>query len=150
MKTGETMSRKNPFSVTIGSDFAPPPTAPPSLNSGADVQNQITRLTNAAQQYLKNGQSALAFDSLMEAYLLDPLDARVVSCEKAVLPAWENYRRQHAIGTAPTRVSDDERLARLKAEREAQRTAKERQMWEQASSKPRFFGNKETPSSTKR
>lgn len=150
MKPGETMSRKNPFSVTIGSDFAPPPTAPPSLNSGLDVQNQITRLTNAAQQYLKNGQSALAFDSLMEAYLLDPLDARVVSCEKAVLPAWENYRRQHAIGTAPTRVSDDERLARLKAERGAQRTAKERQMWEQASSKPRFFGTKENPSSTKR
>ncbi|MBP1658232.1 MAG: hypothetical protein H6Q31_2833 [Bacteroidetes bacterium] len=138
MKTGDTTPRKSPFSVTIGSDFAPPPTAPPSLNSGVDVQTQITKLTTAAQQYLKNGQSA------------DPLDARVVSCEKAVLPAWENYRRQHAIGTVPTKVSDDERLARLKAEREAQRTAKERQMWEQASSKPRFFGNKETPPSTKR
>lgn len=150
MKTGDRTSRRNPLSVTIGSDFAPPPTAPPSLNAGADVQGQIARLTNAAQQYLKNGQSALAFDSLMEAYLLDPLDARVVSCEKMVLPAWENYRRQHALGTAPAKVSDDERLARLKAEREAQRTAKERQMWEQASSTPRIFGNKETPSSTRR
>jgi len=150
MKTGDTISRRNPLSVTIGSDFAPPPTAPPSLNAGVDVQAQIGKLTSAAQSYLKNGQSALAFDSLMEAYLLDPLDARVVNCEKAVLPAWENYRRQHALGTTPTKVSDDERLARLKAEREAQRTARERQIWEQASSKPRIFGTKDTPPAPKR
>jgi len=150
MKTGDDAPRKKPLSVTIDSDFAPPPTATPSFNSGVDVQTQITKLTNSAQHYLKNGQSALAFDSLMEAYLLDPLDARVVSCEKAVLPAWENYRKQHAVSTAPAKVSDDERLARLKAEREVQRTAKERQMWEQASSTPRIFGNRETPSSNKR
>lgn len=150
MKTGDMINRKQPLSVTIGADFAPPLSAPPSLNAGVDVQGQITKLTNAAQQYLKNGQSALAFDSLMEAYLLDPLNERVVSCEKAVLPAWESYRKQHAVGAVPAKLSDDERLARLKAQREAQRTAKERQMWEQASSKPRIFGNREIPSSPKR
>jgi hypothetical protein len=142
--------RKQPLSVTIGTGFAPPLSAPPPLNAGVDVQGQVAKLTNAAQQYLKNGQSALAFDSLMEAYLLDPLNERVVSCEKAVLPAWESYRKQHAVGAVPAKLSDDERIARLKAQREAQRTAKERQMWELASSKPRIFGNKETPSTPKR
>ena len=142
MKTGDTAPRKKALSVTIGPDLASPHSAVQSSANRVDVQNQITKLTNAAQQYLKSGQSALAFDSLMEAYLLDPLDARVISCEKAVLPAWENYRKQHTSVITPEKTSDDARLARLKAEREAQRTAKERQMWEQASSKPRMFGKK--------
>ncbi len=150
MKTGDMAPRNKPLSVTIGPDFAAPLSASQSPNAPVEMQNQIGKLTNAAQHYLKSGQSALAFDSLMEAYLLDPLDARVLSCEKAVLPAWENYRQQHAGSAVASKSGDEVRLARLKAEREIQRSAKERQMWEQASSKPRTFGNKEIPPSIKR
>jgi hypothetical protein len=132
---------KNPLGITIGSNFAPPPTQRGGSPFSADPGAQITKLTNAAQQYLTNGQSALAFDSLMEAYLIDPLDPRVISCEQAVLPAWEKYRTDGiaaAATTPPARMSDDERLARLKAEREAKRSAIERRVWEQASSAPRL------------
>lgn len=139
MKTVDMSKRNKPLSVTIGADFASPTASP------VDIQNQIIKLTNAAQQYLKNGQSALAFDSLMEAYLLDPLNPHVLSCEKSVLPAWENYRQQHSAAPAAQKVNDGDRLTRLKAEKEAQRLAKERQMWEQASRTPRIFGDKRPP-----
>lgn len=139
MKTGDMSQRNKPLSVTIGADFGSP------KSSNVDIQNQIVKLTTSAQQYLKNGQSALAFDSLMEAYLLDPLNPHVLSCEKSVLPAWENYRRQHSSAPGIPKVSDGDRLARLKAEKEAQRIAKERQMWEQASRAPRILGNQRSP-----
>lgn len=132
---------KKPLSVTIGSDFGRiGATATPSK----DIQSQIIRLTGAAEQYLKRGQSALAFDSLMEAYLLDPLNPLVVSCEKNVLPAWEAFRNKQTAASAPTPVlNDEQRLARLKAEREALRQEKERKVWEQASRTPGLASHKQ-------
>lgn len=134
MALGDTPRDRKSLSVTIGADFGKVggPATP-----GKDVQSQITRLTGAAEQYLKRGQSALAFDTLMEAYLLDPLNPLVVSCEKNVLPAWEAFRnKQHSTPVTSPPMTDEQRLARLKAEREAVRHEKERKVWEQASRSP--------------
>jgi hypothetical protein len=151
MKSTDGSTHKNPLGITVGAHLAPPPTAKIGSSIYADTNAQINKLTNAAQQYLANGQSALAFDSLMEAYLIDPLDQRVISCEQAVLPAWEKYRTDGIKAAGPpAKMSDEERLTRLKAEREARRTAIERRVWEQASGTPRLSGLPGMPPTEKR
>lgn len=147
MATSNAPRDKRPLSVTIGSDFGKiGATAAPSQ----DVQSQITRLTGAAEQYLKRGQNALAFDSLMEAYLLDPLNPLVVSCEKNVLPAWEAFRNKQTPVSAPVAaMTDEQRLARLKAEREVLRQEKERKVWEQASRSSGFSSQDQASTPTK-
>jgi hypothetical protein len=152
MKSRDGSLNKSPLGVTIGRDFAPPPTAKAGSPFYGDTGAQITRLTNAAQQYLTNGQSALAFDSLMEAYLIDPLDPRVIACERSVLPAWEKYRTDGiaAATGAPQRMSDEDRLTRLKAERDAKRSAIERRMWDQASGAPPISNTPGIPPTGKR
>lgn len=150
MKSRDIPPKRKVLGITIGKDFAPPPTARrPRPRTAAD-EAAITRLTEAAHLYLDHGESALAFDSLMEAYIIDPLDARVLACEKAVLPAWEEFKRtgRRPAATPPAtpapsplaRPLEDEksRLARLKSERESRRTAVERQMWERASGTSRL------------
>lgn len=147
MMMGNAPRDKKGLSVTIGSDFGK--VGAPDASS-KDVQSQITRLTGAAEQYLKRGQSALAFDSLMEAYLLDPLNPLVVSCEKNVLPAWEAFRnKQTSAPTPAAAMTDEERLTRLKAEREAVRQEKERKVWEQASRSPGITPQKHAAPPTK-
>jgi hypothetical protein len=88
----------------------------------------------------------------MEAYLIDPLDPRVITCEQAILPAWEKYRTEGiaAAAATPAKMSDEERLTRLKAEREARRTAIERRVWEQASGAPRLSSPPGVPPLEKR
>jgi hypothetical protein len=131
MMTSDSSQGRKSFGVTIGPEFGSIGKSDP-LSKELDVQ--ITRLTGAAEQYLKRGQSALAFDSLMEAYLLDPLNPHVVSCEKDVLPAWEAFRNKQSVPTGtPGQMNDEQRLSKLKAEREVLRQAKERKVWEQAS-----------------
>jgi hypothetical protein len=131
MMASNSSRERKPFSVTIGPEFGKIGKSEPLSK---DLESQITRLTGAAEQYLQRGQSALAFDSLMEAYLLDPLNPRVVSCEKNVLPAWEAFRnKQSSVPASVAPMTDEQRLSRLKAEREVVRQAKERKVWEQAS-----------------
>jgi hypothetical protein len=89
MNAENSSNRKKPLSVTIGNDFGKPATAGAPLTP-QDAEARIVRLTSNAQNYLKRGQSALAFDTLMEAYLLDPVHPLVISCEQAVLPAWRH------------------------------------------------------------
>jgi hypothetical protein len=144
MNAENSSNRKKPLSVTIGNDFGKPATAGAPLTP-QDAEARIVRLTSSAQNYLKRGQSALAFDTLMEAYLLDPVHPLVISCEHAVLPAWETFRKQQIMSSGVPPATDDERLARLKAEKEMQRREKERQIWSQASQAPRLFTNKTAP-----
>jgi hypothetical protein len=144
MNSENSSNRKKPLSVTIGNDFGKPAT------TGAPITHQeaeahIVRLTSTAQSYLKRGQSALAFQTLMEAYLLDPVHPLVISCEKNVLPAWETFRKQQIMSGGGPPATDDERLARLKANKDTQRREKERQTWDQASRTPRLFTNKTAP-----
>ena len=85
---------KRYLSVTVGSEFRngirafgvePQATA-------KEIQNRIRRLTSAAENFLENGAYKNAFESLMKAYLLDPLSPFVIACERTVLPAWERTR----------------------------------------------------------
>ncbi len=149
MNAENSSNRKRPLSVTIGNDFGKPATTGAPLTP-QNAETHIVRLTSNAQNYLKRGQSALAFDTLMEAYLLDPLHPLVISCEKAVLPAWEIFRKQQITSAGAPPATDDERLARLKAEKDTQRREKERQIWDQASQAPRLFTNKAAPPQGKR
>lgn len=88
-----------PLSITVGPQFAD------GIKSSEDdprltpdeIHAKIRFLTNMADQYLESGSSDKAFDSLMKAYLLDPLSPYVVATEKTVLPAWEHHRVQNSI-----------------------------------------------------
>ena len=82
------------LSVTVGAEFKggvkgkdEKPTPTPK-----EIQSRIRRLTSAAENFLETGAYKNAFESLMKAYLLDPMSPFVVACEKTVLPAWERSR----------------------------------------------------------
>jgi hypothetical protein len=85
---------KRYLSVTVGSEFRNgirPFGSEPQV-SAKEIQNRIRRLTSAAENFLENGAYKNAFESLMKAYLLDPLSPFVIACEQTVLPAWERAR----------------------------------------------------------
>jgi hypothetical protein len=92
-----------------------------------------------AEALLSRGLSENAFDSLMKAYLLDPLAPEVLSCEKRVLPVWEMVRNQRGPGllSQPGSVilqGDPERIEVLKKQKADERLEREREMWRDASS----------------
>jgi tetratricopeptide (TPR) repeat protein len=72
-----------------------------------DIHTSIRSLTNLANQYLEIGSSDQAFDSLMRAYLLDPLSPYVIATEKNVLPVWEHNRGQRGLTAARPDSSND-------------------------------------------
>ena len=82
------------LSVTVGSEFRSgvKPFGNEPQASAKEIQNRIRRLTSAAENFLENGAYKNAFESLMKAYLPDPLSPYVVACERTVLPAWERAR----------------------------------------------------------
>ena len=85
---------KRYLSVTVGSEFRDGirPFGVEPRASAKEIQNRIRRLTSAAENFLENGAYKNAFESLMKAYLLDPLSPFVIACERTVLPAWERAR----------------------------------------------------------
>lgn len=96
----ESPESKRYLSVTVGTEFksgvrGPGDDAP---ESPQELQVRIRRLTNAAENFLETGSFKNAFDSLMKAYLLDPMSPYVITCEKSVLPEWERARRQETKG----------------------------------------------------
>jgi hypothetical protein len=93
--------RPTQLSVTVGPQFADGirPSDDDLNLTPEDIHTKIRFLTNMADQYLESGSSDKAFDSLMKAYLLDPLSPYVVATEKTVLPAWENNRWQNRSNT---------------------------------------------------
>jgi hypothetical protein len=93
------------LAITVGPQFAGGVKSPEddARLTPEDVPKKIRFLTNMADQYLEGGSSEKAFDSLMKAYLLDPLSPYVIAAEKTVLPAWETLRRQnHRVGFDPS------------------------------------------------
>jgi hypothetical protein len=127
--------------------------------SGDDVEANVRKLTKRASDLVRRGAYETAFDSLMSAYLLDPVSPLVIECEKIVLPALEKTRKpapndggaqpMKAPNSTPERVSDSERLRaeeearleELKQQRESERVEREREIWRQASRPPRIFEN---------
>lgn len=88
--------QSTPLSISVGTQFRD---GIRSADEGQvltpeEVHTRIRSLTNMAEQYLDSGSSEKAFDSLMNAYLLDPLSPYVIASEKTVLPAWESAKKQ--------------------------------------------------------
>jgi hypothetical protein len=137
---------------SISGEFAQPayPITEENGLSPQEREARILQLTSAAKQLLKLGLSEPAFESLMKAYLIDPMSPYVIACEKAVLPAWELMRRHSSPLPPQGPISDQERLKLLKEKRETDRLEQERAKWEQATSKPRILGNQEVSPPTKR
>jgi hypothetical protein len=127
------------LSITVGKEFEsgirssrPEPQLTPE-----ELRLRVHQLVVNADALLSRGQSESAFESLMKAYLLDPLAPEVLSCEKRVLPAWEltrNQRRQTP-GAAQT-PTDSERIEILKRQKEQERVERERALWNNASAPP--------------
>jgi tetratricopeptide (TPR) repeat protein len=59
-----------------------------------ELQRRIRQLTTMAENFYTGGLYNSAFESLMKAYLLDPMSPYVLACENTVLPAWEFSRRK--------------------------------------------------------
>lgn len=86
------------LSITVGTEFKTgvKTTDDKVAEPSSQLQTRIRRLTNAAEGFLENGALKNAFESLMKAYLLDPMSPYVIACEKTVLPAWENMQSGRA------------------------------------------------------
>lgn len=144
------------FEPTVGAEHADG--VRPPEQSAASVDRWIA----SADAYLRRGALDNAFESLMNAYMLDPLNPTVVACEERVLPAWEKARAEgkssfahlapisiretssvlSAAGTAApsglpqpmlNQLSEDARLAILHQQKEAERLRREQAMWREAS-----------------
>lgn len=130
------------LSVTVGKEFDN------GIQSLADVQRRVKRLTGAASQLLERGAYETAFETLMKAYLLDPTSPDVIECEKTLLPTWESMRKKNSPPTqsvAPVRLplpteNGEQRLQALKQQKEQERLEKERAMWREASKPPKVLG----------
>lgn len=87
------------LSVTVGREFSGG-IRPDEGKSAEQIRLQIRQLTDTATVLLSRGLSESAFDSLMKAYLLDPMNPDVIACETRVLPAWEKVRASHRPGSS--------------------------------------------------
>jgi hypothetical protein len=122
------------------------------------IQAQVRHLTGIAEKHLDEGSVENAFDTLMKAYLLDPVSPYVLSCEKTLLPAWENVHPSNpslavegesmnsrrsvpgqftAEGAPPPPAELDagqqQRIEALKTRKELERQERERAVWREAS-----------------
>ena len=124
------------LSVTIGKEFRGG-IRPEEAGSSEQIRLQIRQLTDTAAVLLNRGLSESAFDSLMKAYLLDPMNPDVIACETRVLPAWERVRQAHGAaspaGADGGSWSETRRLSGLVRQKEEQRAEKERHAWRLAS-----------------
>jgi hypothetical protein len=76
------------FSATVDPKSPTGFSGEPANGQGSGLQKRIRSLTSSAEYFLSRGNVDNAFESLMRAYLLDPLAPEVLACEKRVLPAW--------------------------------------------------------------
>lgn len=115
--------------------------------SAADVQQAVKQLTEAATRLHQSGFHENAFETLMRAYILDPLNPLVMSTEKAVLPSWELLRKKRAevepvslTAPAPVEKKDpSQRLQQLIEKKEQERHDRDRALWREASNLPKIF-----------
>jgi hypothetical protein len=124
-------------------------TKPPAEEhaSLSDVEQAVRQLTDTARALTIKGQHENAFNTLMRAYLLDPVNPLVLSAEKTVLPAWETLRKQRAAvkpvsgaqPAPPERKDPSQRLQEIMDKKEHERQERERALWREASNLPKIF-----------
>lgn len=146
--------------LTVGNEFEDGiKQADEKARPAEGVDMLIRRLTAKATELIRQGAYETAFDSLMNAYLLDPVSPTLMESEKTLLPAIEMMRRQKTGKTGSQRMSglsffppseqrtdsstlsaqDALRLEELKRQKETERTESERAIWREASRLPRIL-----------
>ena len=120
LNPGSGVERSVQLSVTVGPQFTDGLRSKEG-DQGAtdeDVHKKIRFLTNMANQFVENGLSEKAFDSLMKAYLLDPISPYVIAAEKTVLPAWEFTRTQNnaQIGRSDATIGTSKNISNMATE----------------------------------
>jgi hypothetical protein len=147
------------LSVSVGPQFADGIREQDTPLAPAEIQTRVRQLTNMAERLLERGSAETAFDTLMKAYLLDPVSPYVVSCEKSVLPAWRQLHHQESVlhsfpssfqegepvnitrTSPPQDLADQEkRLETLRHRKEMERLERERAVWRNASNPPAGHG----------
>jgi hypothetical protein len=113
---------------------------------------QVKRLAQMACTLMERGSTSAAFESLMNAYLLDPLSSDVQEAERMILPAIDLMRQRGTLnqleptppqampqiaGSEGSAPSEESRVEQLKQQKERERLEKERAMWRKASEAPR-------------
>jgi len=147
------------LAITVGNEFdegiKPGPATPLPAE---DIDAQIRKLTARAQELVRRGAYETAFDSLMNAYFLDPVSPTLMESEKTLIPAIEMLRRQKGkegsermnglvmlppSGRKPdsTKLSaqDSQRIEELRRQKDVERLEKERAIWREASRLPKIL-----------
>lgn len=148
------------LALTVGNEFEEgiKPEAE-KARPAEDIDAQIRKLTTKASELIRRGAYETAFDSLMNAYFLDPVSPTLMESEKTLLPAIELMRRQKSGKEGSQRMNglpslppsarkpdagslsakDSQRLEELKRQKESERMERERAMWREASRLPRIL-----------
>jgi tetratricopeptide (TPR) repeat protein len=125
------------LSVTVGDDSAGGGhRGAPQTLSDQETTRRIRELTETAQVLLNRGLRESAFDTLMRAYLLDPLHPDVISCEQKVLPAWEDLRRLRSLAPTPSVMTRTPAEGDQSLRGEEAAGARERELWRTLSGPP--------------
>ncbi len=145
------------LSVTVGPEFETgiKSTDPDEPSSPADREERVRRLTGVAIDLFRHGSYDTAFDSLMKAYLLDPMSRYVIDCERVLAPAIEMMRERAKLTGVPVprevspaspepdntarpfSPSSEKRLEALLQQKEVERQSHERAIWRDASRAPK-------------
>ncbi|MEW6511704.1 MAG: hypothetical protein AB1428_12185 [Bacteroidota bacterium] len=146
------------LSITVGDEFEGGIKS--NGNGGPqpdEIETQVKRLTSKATELLRRGAYETAFDSLMNAYLLDPVSPYVIETERTLLPAIEMMRKAKKEGsqrlaaangqspsarrpaTSMLSPEDSQRLEELMRQKELEREDRERALWREASRPPKIL-----------
>jgi tetratricopeptide (TPR) repeat protein len=92
--TLQTEAASRYLSVTVGNHFAHGvrTAEDEAALSQQEIHERVQYLVDVADVFLDRGMTESALDSLMRAYLLDPLAPEVLSSEKRILPVLEMMR----------------------------------------------------------
>lgn len=148
------------LALTVGDEYGDgvkPETL--AAESAEELEARVKKLTTKASELVRRGAYETAFDALMNAYLLDPINPFLIETEKTLLPAIEMMRKQgstkdgsqrmNAVAAVPPSgrkpdsasltIWESQRLEELKRQKEAERLERERAMWREASRPPKFL-----------
>lgn len=84
-----------------------------------ELSAKVRRLTTVALSLLERGSAETAFETLMKAYVVDPMNPEIVSCASRILPVWEAERARSSAPQSPSvpRRPDDAGTAAALAQR---------------------------------
>jgi hypothetical protein len=137
------------LALTVGDEFeSGSKTSADDKQRMEELEVRVKKLTTKASELVRRGAYETAFDSLMNAYLLDPVNPDLIESERVLLPAIELMRKRGTLkegsqnfnsflptppsGRRPegSMLNEEElrRLEGLKRQKEEERLERERTM----------------------